>query len=288
MGGTSDRLAQRAQRRSEWLSSAAPRLEADPAVAVAWVFGSEGRGDADELSDLSLLVAVADVEGVLPALGEAWFAGFGEVRSFVEATDRAPEGGRCFVVAYPAPVEPVRVEWWFRGADGLQQASDAGVLVDRVGLVMADPPLATTSMLPSAGAARSGGAGAGAARRPTRRADRLQERVNWFWTAAPTVAKWLARGWVDRADPDLERMAGVVDEAAAFLNRQPSERYAEPGPVRPLARLRASMVELSMLSAPLTEAGLTVPSTDRAYGWLELAEDLEAERWVPNSTKETT
>ena len=107
----------------------------------------------------------------------------------------------------------------------------------------------------------------------------------WFWTTAPVVAKWLARGWVDRADSELERLANVVDEATAFLNREPPERQADPGPVRPLSRLRAAMVELSQLHSGLVEAGVAVPPIDVAYGWLELAEDLEAERWVPNSPK---
>jgi hypothetical protein len=80
-------------------------------------------------------------------------------------------------------------------------------------------------------------------------------------------------------------MAGVVEEATAFLNRQTSETQAEPGPVRPLSRLRAVMVDLAMLSEPLAAAGMHVPPTDVAYGWLELAEDLEAERWTPNSPK---
>ena len=80
-------------------------------------------------------------------------------------------------------------------------------------------------------------------------------------------------------------MAGVVDEAVAFLNQQPPERPAEPGPVRPLSRLRSVMVELSQLGDRLAEAGLAVPETEVAYGWLELAEDLEAERWTPNSPK---
>ena len=256
-------------------------------MAAAWVFGSEGRGDADELSDVSLFVAatVPEADAFLTGLDASWFAGFGDVLSIAENPAEAPEGGRSLVVAYPAPVERLVVDWWFLPADTAQIGSDARVLVDKVGVPVADPPLVTTSMLPGGGPVRAGGA---APRRSARRVDRLQERVNWFWTMAPILAKWLARGWVDRADPELARMSGVVDEASAFLNLQPAERQAETGPVRPLSRLRAAMVELALLSTPLTDAGIEVPPTDLAYGWLELAEDLEAERWVPNSTKETT
>jgi hypothetical protein len=282
MGGTSDRLRQRARRRADWLAAARQQFENDPDVVAAWLFGSEGRGDADELSDLDLFVAISDkvAEKVLAAVDDGSFADLGAVLSCTDVSEQAPEGGRAFVVTYPAPVEPLTVNWWFQRAGALQLGSDVRVLVDKVGIAVADPPLATTSMLPGGGPIRAGGA---APRRSARRADRLQERISWFWTMAPITAKWLARGWLDRADPELERMSGVVDEATAFLNRRPAERQAETGPVRPLSRLRSVMVELALLAEPLTEAGLAMPPTDAAYGWLELAEDLEAERWVPNS-----
>lgn len=282
MGGTSDRLRQRARRRADWLADAAVRFEQDADVAAAWAFGSEGRGEADELSDVDLFVAVVDdvADKVLAGIDEEWFRAFGAVLTIDDISESAPEGGRAFVVTYPSPVERLTVTCWFQAASTVQLGNDVRVLVDKVGLAVADPPLATTSMLPGGGPVRAGGV---APRRSARRVDRLQERITWFWTMAPVAAKWLARGWVDRADPEVERMSGVVDEATAFLNRQPMERQAEPGPVRPLSRLRAAMVELSMLCDALVEAGVTMPSTDVAFGWLELAEDLEAERWVPNS-----
>ena len=290
MGGTSDRLQDRARRRAAWLEAAAVRFEQDDRFAAAWVFGSEGRGDADELSDLDVFVAVADVdtrsgrgaEELLAGLDEATFKEFGDVLEVVDVSERAPEGGRAFVVAYPAPVERLTVDWWFQAAGSVQLGNDVRVLVDKVGIPAASPPIATTSMLPGGGPIRAGGP---APRRAARRIERLQERVTWFWTMAPIVAKWLARGWIDRADTELERLAAVVDEATAFLSRPPPERQTEPGAVRPLSRLRAAMVELSQLHEGLAEAGLSVPATDTAYGWLELAEDLEAERWVPNSPK---
>lgn len=284
MGGTTDRLQLRARRREEWLAAAATRFEGDRDLAAAWVFGSEGRGDADELSDLDVFVTVFDAvaDRVMPALHEAWFKDFGDVLSFEDVSGRAPEGGRAFVVAYAAPVERLTVDWWFQPVGAVELGSDVRVLVDKVGLPVADPPLATTSMLPGGGPIRAGGA---VPRRSARRSDRMQERLTWFWTLAPIAAKWSARGLVDRADPELERMASVVDEAMAFLNRPVVERLSETHPVRPLSRLRAVMVELSQLGSDLAAAGLVVPSTDVAFGWLELAEDLEAERWTPNSPK---
>ena len=286
MGGTSDRLRERARRRAEWLAAATARFEEDERVAAAWVFGAEGRGDADELSDVDLFVAIDDrvADEVLPVLDQATFEELGPPLTFADVSEQAPEGGRAFVATYAAPVERLTVAWWHQRAGALQLGTDARVLVDKVGMPVADPPLVTTSMLPGGGPVRVGGTGAGP-RRSARRADRLQERVSVFWTMAPITAKWLARGWFDRSEPELERLAAVVEEATAFLNRQPPERQAEAGPVRPLSRLRSAMIELAQLAEPLAEAGVALPATDVAFGWLELAEDLEAERWTPNSPK---
>ena len=73
------------------------RFEGDGRIAAAWVFGSEGRGTADELSDLDLFVAVADgvAEKVLASLDRSTFAEFGEVVTFADVSELAPEvGGR--------------------------------------------------------------------------------------------------------------------------------------------------------------------------------------------------
>jgi predicted nucleotidyltransferase len=284
MGGTTDRLQERARRRADWLAAATSRFEADADVAAAWVFGSEGRGEADELSDLDLFVAVVDDRAIdVLAKIEAQFGEFGDVLAVEEVPDRVAENGRAFVVSYPAPVERLTIEWYFLPAGEVMLGSDVRVLVDKVGLPVADPPLATTSMLPGGGPRRAGGP---SGRRAARRADRVQERVTWFWMMVPVIAKWLARGWYDRAEPELARITGLVDEASAFLGRQPTERAApDHGSVRPLSRLRSAVVELAALEGPLAEMGVSIPPTDVAYGWLELAEDLEAERWKPNSPK---
>jgi predicted nucleotidyltransferase len=291
MGGTSDRLKQRARRRAEWIATAATRLEADPTVAAAWLFGSEGRGDADELSDVDLMVALRDAEeGVDATLAkvESRFDEFGDVLAVEERSERALEGGRAFVVTYPAPVEALTVDWFWQPASSAPLGTDARLLVDKVGVSPVDPPVETSSLLPGPVPGRGGTA----PRRAARRSERLQERVSWFWATAPMIAKWLARGWTPSAESELQRLAHVVEEAHAFLGRQTAaqadgERPVEPDSVRALARLRSAIVELAGVTDALTEAGIVVPSTDPAYGWLELAEDLEHEKWRPELPKDT-
>jgi predicted nucleotidyltransferase len=277
MGGTSDRLRQRAHRRADWISGAAKRFEADASVGAAWLFGSEGRGDADELSDVDLVVVLA--AGVDPsylATLESTFAQFGAVVGVEELELPAPvETIRSFAVDFAAPVEPLRVDWYCTLPGDITFGNDVRVLVDRLGLSPANPPAETLALLPG------GIGGTTAPRRAARRVERLQERVTWFWSTAPTVAKWLARGWTEQAAAELDRMFQVVDEAVAYLGRPPFERVEEQPPARPLSNLRTALVELSALSSSLRVSGLKVPPPDRPFGWLELAEDLEAEGWSP-------
>jgi predicted nucleotidyltransferase len=46
--------------RETWLRRAIERLEADPAVSATGLVGSLGRGDADDWSDVDLLIVVPD------------------------------------------------------------------------------------------------------------------------------------------------------------------------------------------------------------------------------------
>jgi predicted nucleotidyltransferase len=289
MGGTSDRLKERARRRGEWIEAATSRFEADADVAAAWLFGSEGRGDADELSDVDLIVALADsVADKRLAEVESSFADFGDVLRVDEVPERALGDGRAFVVAYPAPVEAITVDWFWVPVSAAPLGSDVRMLCDKVGVAPVDPAVETSALLPGPVPGRGGTA----PRRAARRSERLQERVGWFWATAPMLAKWLARGWTPRAESELQRLAHVVEEAHAFLGRQTAaqadgDRPPEAGSVRPLARLRTAIVDLAAVSDALREAGIAVPSTDAAYGWLELAEDLEHEKWRPELPRAT-
>jgi predicted nucleotidyltransferase len=283
MGGTADRLRERTRRRTEWIARATTQLSDDPDVAAAWLFGSEGRGDADELSDVDLIVAVVDDRAAARLADvESCFRDFGDVLAVDEPADRAMEGGRAFCVTYASPVEPLTVDWFWQPLSSAPMGSDVRVLVDRVGVRPVDPPVETATLLPGPIPGRGGTA----PRRAARRSDRLQERVTWFWHMAPTLAKWLARGWTPTAESELQRLAHVVEEAHAFLGRQTAaqadgDRPPEAGTVRALARLRTAIVDLAALSDALVEAGISVPPTEVAYGWLELAEDLEHEQWRP-------
>lgn len=92
-----ERANQQATARREWLDDAVQRWVDDDEVVGAWLWGSEGVGTADELSDFDLFVILGDdmsLGGV-----EDRFAAFGEVLRVREVPYNAPEGGRYFSVS---------------------------------------------------------------------------------------------------------------------------------------------------------------------------------------------
>jgi predicted nucleotidyltransferase len=76
-------LSEFVEDRTQILNRLTQILLSEPAIRAAWMWGSFGRGSADDLSDLDIWVAVADelmpeivgrLLGLLPAAGE-WIVG---------------------------------------------------------------------------------------------------------------------------------------------------------------------------------------------------------------------
>src|SRR5829696_2689027 len=84
------------------LEQALALLEADDRVAAAWLFGSRGRGDADALSDIDLVVVAHDAH--LEALKEErreLVARLGAPLLIQDLPRNAPPGGAYLLVLYP-------------------------------------------------------------------------------------------------------------------------------------------------------------------------------------------
>jgi predicted nucleotidyltransferase len=77
--------------RDVWLRRAVERLEADPAVSAAGFVGSLGRGDADDWSDVDLLIVVPD-DQVEHYADATQLPGSEQVTWSVDARHNAPNG----------------------------------------------------------------------------------------------------------------------------------------------------------------------------------------------------
>jgi hypothetical protein len=100
-------LAALAEARADWLDTAVTRLRSHPLAVAAWLFGSLGRGDADALSDIDLIVAVTQPPP------SAIFAGLGLPgrKLFTRPKPRnAPAGGAYLAVCLELASLPVLVD----------------------------------------------------------------------------------------------------------------------------------------------------------------------------------
>src|SRR5262245_11518310 len=74
-------------------------LEVDSRVGAAWLFGSRGRGTADDLSDIDLWVAVDDAHmSEVSASRRDYVARPGTPLLIEEAPQNAPTGGAYLLV----------------------------------------------------------------------------------------------------------------------------------------------------------------------------------------------
>ena len=105
-------------------------LGADPRVEAMWVHGSVARGDADALSDLDIIVAVADDE--LTGFGDEWRARLDAITPTVMAR-RFPGPGGSLLSITP---ECLRMDMWIEGAADVPTSvvRDRRLVFDRAGL----------------------------------------------------------------------------------------------------------------------------------------------------------
>src|SRR5262245_48960355 len=95
------RLEVHEQERGVLLEQAVAALESDSRVVAAWLIGSLGRGDSDELSDLDLWVVVEDVHiGEVVAGRRECVARVAKPVLVEEAPQNGPPGGGYLLVLY--------------------------------------------------------------------------------------------------------------------------------------------------------------------------------------------
>ncbi len=113
---SSSRLLQEySHEREILLSQIDMHLQNDPAVLAAWLAGSLGRGEGDELSDIDVWVVVKQ-EHTLQLVEERRDSAskIADPILFVEAPQNAPAGGGYLAACYDAPAAPHLVDWYWQ------------------------------------------------------------------------------------------------------------------------------------------------------------------------------
>lgn len=122
----------RRDERAALLQRALEVLREDRRVVAAWLFGSLGRGDADDLSDIDLWVVVSDehMEAVHSTRRE-YVGSLGEPILIEEAPQNAPSGGAYLLVLYGGVAGPHQVDWYWQPQSSAFIPQDTRLLFDR-------------------------------------------------------------------------------------------------------------------------------------------------------------
>jgi hypothetical protein len=270
-----DELAHHRAERDAFLARAVAMLRADPRVVAAWLTGSLGRGDGDDLSDLDVWIVVRDdAMAAVAAERQAISARIGTPVLIQEAPHNAPPGGAFLLVWYEGAAGLQEMDWVWQPQSGARLPPDVRLLFDRVGI----PPMEPAPPLTAA-----------------ERATLLTERTVFFWAMAPIAARKIARGQPRAALRLIEMMARAVEQVrwACDLREMPppaEDRGPAPPPVQPaeqLAALRALTRAMASLTARIAAYGGEVPVAviPHVEDFYDFTEHLIAAQWQPNHAK---
>jgi len=261
-------LERRQADRVSWLQAAVAVWDADERVIAAWLWGSGGRGTDDALSDWDLFVALEDAPS-MTALSEIdEFRRFGEVLWVRENAYNAPADGRCFSLGYPATFEPLAIDWYVQPYAAAVIGTDTRVLVEKQPVPRAD--CATFGLFPNVATQT-------AYELPEEPADRLSERLHWFWFMFSPLSKWIARRDEQRIAGQLAGMCDVLSEAVRFLN------HTDPTPIATThltAQVRRLADEMTRLHPDLSARHVRIPDTSAAYEQLATAVQIQQSGWT--------
>jgi len=221
-------------------------LRSDPRIAAAWLFGSLGRRDEDDLSDLDLWVVVQDSHIADIVVGRrVETARVMEPLFVVEAPQNAPRDGAYLAACCDAPIAPHLVDWYWQPASQASIPRGTRLLFDRVGL-------------PRSPDATPGGA---VITEPISEVEAANRSIRFCWMMLMIAAKHAARSRNAPDMPLLRYALGALNDVRLFANvtvvqEAPTAIASAAGK---LAVLRASAADLDRLLPLAAARGAEVP-----------------------------
>ena len=255
--------------RAELLQRAQAALQQDNRVSAAWLFGSLGRGDADDLSDIDLFIIVADQhQADMVANRYAYMAQLGEPLLVLEAPQNWPPGAVYNMALYPGASGPHQIDWYWQRQSAARLPTEIHLLFDHVNLPYANGPTRFDyAPVPP--------------RPPTEVAT---QEVNSFWVMLLIAAKYIARTTGKARIDMLQWPLGALRAVAQFVDQpEPLMPATELSPADPLAKLNvlrtyAAVMETLMPQAVSHGGRVPVaigPQADRYLALLEAIVQLQ-------------
>jgi hypothetical protein len=257
-------LGGRRAERAALLARITQMLEGDHRIAAAWLFGSVGRGESDDLSDLDLRVIVFDehIAGICQGR-QAHAAQVGEAVLFQEAPQNRPVGGAFLLTLYAGQFGPQEVDWTWEPLSGACLWPNTHILLNRAGL------------------SKQGEMPWGYQPRPAQTPlEENVQRVSSFWAMLLIIAKYAARS------PHEEQMGLIgmsvqpLREVSEYLGLSPRyvmETFPPHGrPQEKLRLLRGLADEMEALMPAIEARGGMVPwaALPHARRFLDLVEAI--------------
>jgi hypothetical protein len=131
----------RREERTALLERAQQMLERDGRIRAAWLFGSLGRGDDDDLSDIDLFTVTGDehLDGIA-ADRHAYVSGLARPLLLLEAPQNRPPGGAYLMAIYDGQAGPHQVDWYWQRESIACIPQQTVLIFDRAGLPHAGSP----------------------------------------------------------------------------------------------------------------------------------------------------
>ncbi len=238
-------------------------LKDDERVVGAWLAGSLGRGEADDLSDVDLWLAVADEHCPAIVAGRRdYVARLGRPLLLEDAPQNAPAGGGYLLVLYPGQAGPQHVDWYWQPRSAARLPTDAQLLFERERLPR-ETPLAATRIA---------------------RAEALDERVAFFWAMSNIAAKYVARREPCAALRMLELVGEALTDVRDMVGGEGKDVEIDSAlpalqPVHQLALLRSLAAGMEALTPRIVAVGGRIPvqAILQIYRFFDLAAELVEE-----------
>jgi len=247
-------LREHREDRDALLASLTASLQDDPRVRAAWLWGSFGRGEADDLSDLDPWLIVADdAVGEMGARLRQYALLTGNFITGGEAPQNAPPGGGFFSSLHEGRHGLLHLDCYWQPESAVEQVPERAVFLNR----LQEPQIAT----PQPPTAPKASDTLMTAEALTDEEDRIAGGIGFAWLMLSIAAKTLAR----HPDSDMGLMTYPrpgLEDAALLLGLEgfigPSDWSVPESPLDKVERLRSLAYKTARLMEVADGRGMTL------------------------------